>query len=147
MSTHREGILDRIKLMLEGIEENDMPVFKHVSVGEITPVDIDTVALPAVFVFQGPEKRLVQVTDREQWDWTIILEVWAKDENMEHLLGLLHTVMAKNYSDGGLICSTLLGVIDVMRTGSDMMIVDPDRSLAAMVVTFTVLYRHEYGQP
>jgi hypothetical protein len=88
-----------------------------------------------------------EVTDMEQWEWTIIFEVWAKDEDMEHLLGLLHTVMAKNNSDGGLICSTLMGVIDVMRMSSDMLVVDPDRSLLAMVVTFSVLYRHSYGQP
>ena len=147
MSTHRQMILDQIETMLNGIEENDSAVFKHVAIGEITPVDLDTVAFPAIFVFPGPEKRMDEVTDMEQWEWTIIFEVWAKDEDMEHLLGLLHTVMAKNNSDGGLICSTLMGVIHVMRMSSDMLVVDPDRSLLAMVVTFSVLYRHSYGQP
>lgn len=145
--TRRQQILARIKTMLESIEENYIPVFNSVSVGKISPVDIETVKFPSVFVFQGAESRLEDNSAFEQWDWTISLEVWAKDEDLEHLLGLLHTEMEKNYSDGGLICSTLLGVIDVKRTGSDIMVVDPEQSIVAMIVTFSVLYRHLFGQP
>lgn len=147
MSTRRQLILAQIETMLEGIFVNDEQVFVHVEVGKAGPDDINNVPTPAIFVFQGPESRAEETIGFEVWNWTIILEVWARDNDLETLLGLIHTQMAKNNADGGLICSSTMGVIDVKRQSSELMIVDPTKSLEVMTIVYSIWYRHPYGTP
>lgn len=134
--------------MLTGITENGESVFQFVDVGKLATPDLETAPVPAVWVFQGPEEFIENATAGfDTWEWSIYIEVWARDNDLEHLLGLIHTEMGKNNADGGLICSVTMGVIDVKRKSCELTLVDPTKSLEMMSIVYSIKYRNPYGVP
>jgi len=136
MSTTRENILDTIKTDLTAVTG-----VNHVALLQPSPVDLDTIALPAIFIYTGPEVRLADnraVIGWETWQWNIIFEVWARDTDMEALLGKIHTAMFNDEEIGN------YAVISY-RTGVDMQVIDPEQSLQCMVIEYEVIYRHIKG--
>jgi hypothetical protein len=134
--------------MLTSIQENGEAVFQFVDVGKLSTPDLETAPTPAVWVFQGPEEYVEKATlGFDTWNWSILIEVWARDAEMEHLLGLIHAEMGKNNADGGLICSTTMGVVDVKRKSCELTLVDPTKSLEMMSIVYSVTYRNPYGVP
>lgn len=134
--TTRENILAQIKTTLEAVVG-----MTEVQVNRTIPVDIETVGFPCAFVYSGKETRLTDdraVIGKENWEWEILIEVWGRDEDMEALLGLVHTAMYNDYSIGGHAEYSY-------RTGVDMLTIDPERSLEAMLLTYSVIYRHTKG--
>lgn len=142
MSTKRENILKAVGTIISGIKSEGKTVFKTVTVAKIPPVELETVAFPACFIYSGGETKLVEgnsaVVGSETWDWNIILEVWAMDIQMETLLNLIHSAMFADYKlDNNAEWSERIGV--------DFMVVDPTRQIEAMFITYRVLYRHLLG--
>jgi hypothetical protein len=136
MATKRQDILDRIKVLIDGIT-----TVKGSEINKSTPVDIETIPLPYVFIFSGPEARVTDeraVIGFETWEWKVVLEVWGRDQDMEALLGEIHSAM---YSDYGFSNSAVISY----RTGVDMLMVDVEKSLEVMIVDYEVLYRHIKG--
>ena len=134
--SHRTDILDRIESLLRAI-----PDIRDVVVNKSTPVDIDTIVMPYVFVYSGVETKLKDsraVIGSETWDWAVILEVWATEESMEDLLAAIHAAMFADENFGGYASYS-------ERMGVDMYVIDPTRALQSMLITYSVIYRHVQG--
>lgn len=144
----RQNILDKVKTMLESIVDNSaVALLNEVTVGKITPTTLETVPLPVAFVFPGPDQAApagATAIDFETWDWTVTIEVWAKDIDMETILKFIHRKMAKDTPEG------LIGglAIDVKRqSSSGTLVVSNDYSTSAMLIDFLVRFRHPWGAP
>ncbi len=136
MSTTRENILDTIKTNITAVTG-----ISSASLLQPSPVDLDTIAMPAAFIYTGAEVRLADnraVIGYETWQWEVFIEVWARDTDMEALLGLIHSKMYLDEEIGN------YAVISY-RTGVDMQVVDPEQSLQVMLITYEVIYRHVKG--
>jgi hypothetical protein len=136
LTTKRTSILNQIKTTLEGVSG-----MGAVEVNRATPVDIETIAFPCVFVYSGSETRLTDnrsVIGYENWEWQILMEVWGQDQDMEALLGLIHAAMFADEGIGGFAVTSY-------RTGVDMYVLDPDRARSAMLLSYSVIYRHVRG--
>jgi hypothetical protein len=135
----RQDILDYIKETLEGVSG-----MANVEVNRSIPVDIETVDFPSAFVYSGPVMRLINdnrsVIGYENWEWTILIEVWGKDQDMEALLALVHAALFAKEQMGGLAASSYI-------VGVDMMTIDVDRHMESMLIQYTVVYRHARGAP
>jgi hypothetical protein len=114
-----------------------------IEVNRVTPVDLDIVSLPALFIYSGEEHRVEnerQTMGYETYEWIVILEVWGNiDTNLETLLTSIHNIMFTNYQFGG-------KAVYSFRTGVDMQTL-PEESLNAMRIEYTVVYRHIMGTP
>lgn len=146
--TLRKQILDKSKSMLQAVtDDGGSIVFGDVFVSKVSPIDLETVSYPCAFVYSGPEKDLNvsgAPNTYESWDWIITIEVWARDEDMEDLLKYVHKKFAELYPTG------MIGglAIDVKRKScSGTLSVDPTKSLAAIMMDFSVQYRHVFGSP
>ena len=136
MSTTRENILDKAKVILTAVDG-----VLYVDLLHPSPVDIETIPMPAIFIYTGPEVRLNDnraVIGYETWQWNIVLEVWARDTDMEALLGKIHTAM---FNDNDFSGSAVVSY----RTGVDMQVVDVEQSLQVMVIEQEIIYRHVKG--
>lgn len=132
----RTEILNKIVEVLSTITD-----LKHVENRKISPVDLETIALPCAFVFSGAENKLND--DRaaigyENWNWRITIEVWVKDTDPEALLKQIHDVMWLNRNIGGYAVTS-------DRVGVDMLVVDVTQAIEAMLIDYDVLYRHTKG--
>jgi len=138
-TTTRMNILNTIKSVLEGVS-----AIQEVQVNRNTLVDMDTISMPCAFVFSGAEVRITDSTyaviGYETWDWTVSIEVWAQDTDMEELLGDIHTAMHNNEH-----LSTY--AVTSFRTGVDHFVVDPTQLLAGMLLDYSIIYRHRKGVP
>ena len=132
----RQNILNQIVTTLESLS-----ALKYVEQKKISPVDLETVPFPCAFVFSGAERKLNDdraVIGDENWSWRIVIEVWAKDTDMESLLKEIHDLMWINRSLNG-----YAALLD--RVGVDFLVVDVEQSIEAMLIDFDVLYRHKCG--
>jgi hypothetical protein len=135
-NTVREEILSHIKTTLEGVSG-----IQYVEIERSLPVDLDTAPLPSCFVYTDSEEKCRD--DRaaigwETWDWKLIIEVWAKDTSMEHLLGDIHNAMFVDNDLGGHAVSN-------ERMGVSFHIIDITKSLKSMLLSYYILYRHRLG--
>jgi hypothetical protein len=134
--TQRQKILEQLKTIID-----DIPEIAHIEVNKVGLPDLDIVAFPAVFIFGGSQARSNRATlvGQKVWDWEVFLSFWSKDEDME---GLYQKIYDKISSDPTLnrlaIDCDLDGVPDVN-------IVDADRAMVSMVLSFNVIYRHNFG--
>lgn len=140
--TVRQEILAEIKTTLENIVDSSYnQVFKFVGDTK-SPINLDTVPLPAIFYYSGREIRIETddraVIGKENWEWYITLEVWAQDMDMEELLEYIHEALYANYVLGNHAewCE---------RMGVDFFTIDPNEQLQAMVIPYRVIYRHNLG--
>ena len=132
----RTDILAHLKTTLEGVSG-----IEEVQINRTIPVDIETAVFPCVFLYSGIETRLMDnraVIGYENWEWTVLIEVWGKDEDMEALLKLVHDALFADEQIGG-------HAVTSYRTGVDMLVLDPDRHMEAMLIQYTIIYRHTRG--
>lgn len=134
--TTREEILANLDAVIGGI-----PSVGTVVVGKIDPVDrIEALTLPCAWVFPGDERMTESTASMETWEWSVEIEVWAKDSDLEPLLGAIHAALAADATRGGF-------ALNCYRDGSRFFAVDPARSIGAMQLSYRILYRHPFGQP
>ncbi|RLA87316.1 MAG: hypothetical protein DRG40_00710 [Deltaproteobacteria bacterium] len=133
--TIRQKILQRVAQDLLALNS-----IKSAEVERLSPLDLDTLPLPSVFVYPGREVRETETMGHETWRLEVQVEAWAKEEQLEGLLGEIHQALYQDRRLGGLALS-------LVRAGSDMYVVDPSRALGGMLITFEVLYRHAVGDP
>lgn len=143
--TTRKRILIRVESIMK-----DLGFFNHTEINRMTVIDIDEVALPSAFVYSGPEARLrseytpgvfyqqAAVIGQETFEWKVFIEVWGENLDLEELLGRIHKAMYEDYTIGG-------EAAESCRTGVEMWVIDPERVITAMLIEYTVLYRHELG--
>jgi hypothetical protein len=132
----RKRILDRFQTLM-----NSVSGINYTEVNRMTVVDIGEVRFPSVFIYSGPENRLKD--DRaaigyENWEWRVYLEVWGESMDAEDMLKKIHETVFSDYTLGG-------NCFEAVRTGADMWVVDPARVLSAMLIEYTVMYRHVLG--
>ena len=135
-NTARQEILAQIKTILEDVDD-----VNYVEIDRATPVDLDTVSLPAVFVYTSREVRCYDeraVIGYETWDWELVIEVWTQETDQEELLGKIHSAM---FADNDLGDHAILNV----RTGVSFYVLDVTKSIKSMVLTYYILYRHTLG--
>jgi len=140
--TTRQEILGEIKSTLENIvDSSDNQIFKFIGDTQ-SPINLDTVPLPAIFYYSGREIRLESddraVIGKENWEWYITLEVWAQNTDMEELLEDIHEALYSNYTLGRHAEWS-------ERMGVDFVTIDPAEHLQAMVIPYRVIYRHNLG--
>jgi len=136
VTTTRVNILNTIKQDLSSVTG-----VNYVTILQPSPVDLDTIPLPAIFIYTGAETKLFDnraVIGYENWQWEVIMEVWARDTDMEALLGSIHTAMFNDEELGNYAVTSY-------RTGVDMQVIDPEQSLQVMVITYEIIYRHVNG--
>ena len=131
----RSDILADIEAVLGGV-----PAIQTVKVGSLEEVDLEEIDIPVVFVLSGPERKIPGSTEHETWEWTVVVETWCKDTDIETLYAATHAAMAADPTRGG-------KAYDCERTAGDILSVDPGRALAALQQTYTIKYRHPLGSP
>jgi hypothetical protein len=138
--TKREKILESYRF-----DSEDMDEIKKSEIGKISPIDLDTTPLPAIFVFSGNQRRVPGIIGCDTWEWPVILEVWAKDTVVEDLIGKIYIKMMDNEHrsiDGG-----PNNAEESYLSSIDIHLVDPTRRLVAFSLEFTVGFDHPIGQP
>jgi len=140
--TTRQHILDKIKSLLEEIADDSSNfIFKQVEITRTTPPNIETVPLPACFIYSDREYRVEDeraVVGKETWEWYVILEVWALYEDLEKILQFIHNKIFENYSLGDYASWA-------ERMGIDFYTISPDRDVESMAIPYRILYRHTNG--
>lgn len=135
MPTVRENIWADIEQALKGISD-----IKTVEMHKSSLIDLDKISLPAAFVYLDSDKG-EEGNKYEQWTLGILVEVWAKNDKLEDLLGKAHQAMYQDRTRDGWAEATV-------RTGSSVFRdITPDRSIGAVWVNFEVTYRHLVGDP
>lgn len=139
--SNRKQILENLKTTLETISE-----LQTVEIRDSSILDLDIKPLPGAFIYSGAEVKLLGAGNRssiigcENWEWSISVAVWARDTDMEDLLQTIHTAVYAN--------RTLTSAcIDCERMGVDMLMIDAEESLKAMIIDYKILYRHTAGLP
>jgi hypothetical protein len=142
MSTKRQITLNNIKNIITNITSGGNVLFKHVGITRIPPTELDTVAFPAAFIYSDRETKFFDgenaVIGSETWDWSIIIEVWAQDKDMEDILNSIHSAMYADYKFSNTVEWS-------ERVGVELFTIDPTRSVEAMLVPYRVIYRNILG--
>jgi hypothetical protein len=133
----RSDILSAIETALLGISG-----VGDVFIGKYESADLEILNLPALFVFQGQDRKSQQDEGfgKELFDWDIVVEAWCQDTSVETLFKAIHTAMCADPKFGG-------KAIDTRRTGSQVLSLDPGRGLVAMLHLYEIQYEHPDGQP
>lgn len=127
--TARQTILDHYRIALETISK-----LKTVTVNKLDSRDIKETKLPAAWVFSGAERRGDFKYGVEWWDWDIIVQVWARNEDMEELLSLVNTAIYTRYVNEEFV--------DILyRKSAELFIVDSDGEEQG----WTLVYKNVYG--
>jgi hypothetical protein len=137
-ATKRQQILSSIANTLCQVS-----AIQTVSINKSDPVDLDTIPMPACFVYSGPQNRAGDddtIMGYETFEWTVIVEVFAENVDMETLLGQIHNKMFFNCHQSGTAEFSWL-------SGVNIFLIDPLRQLQMMSLEFYVLYRHPMGVP
>lgn len=140
--TTRQQILDELKrLMEEAADDSSSPLFKQVELTRTAPPDLETISLPACFIYSDREFRLEDdkaVIGKETWEWFVVIEVWAMYEELETILKFIHAKIYDNYTIGGYVNWA-------ERTGVDFLTIDPTRNIESMAIPYRIIYRHTSG--
>lgn len=130
------------QLLLKNIGDTlaEISEIKTVQVQKFSPLELDTLPLPAAFVYAATEVRKDETSATEIWDFEVAVEVWAKEDELEQLLGLVHKKLYEDRRRGGMALKT-------ERLDSSTFIVDPERSLGGILMTFLITYYNKLGDP
>lgn len=96
--------------------------------------------MPAAFVYAATEVRKDETSATEIWDFEVAVEVWAKENELEELLGLVHKKLYEDRRRGGMALKT-------ERLDSSVFVIDPERSLGGILMTFLITYYNKLGNP
>lgn len=139
MSTKRENILNKIKEILDDIED-----VKYVEIDRMLQPDLETIPLPSVFIYPGSETRVTSggVIGYETWEWVITLEVWSDVSivTLESLLNDIHTTMFTNERIGNYADYSY-------RLSSEFFYIDPEKNLKGMILNYLIRFDHPKGTP
>lgn len=134
-NTKRQDILLRIEATLGGVTG-----IATVVAGKWGTVDLDNLALPAAFIVFGPDRTAEVGAGFEGFWIPASVEVWCPDDEMETLIGAIHTAVLADVTCGGFALNT-------KRDSCTPFSIDPGRSLAGFDLVFQILYRHPVGYP
>jgi hypothetical protein len=142
--TYRMAITEAIKdlcLTVEGVISAE--------VDRSFAVNIDSAPMASCFVYAGPETRVTADNEAtlgyETWDFVIVVEIWARKNDIEILLGRLHKVVAEDrylQKIGGM---RLLSGTGIKRDEANPQYFEVTEDKRAMVVSFTARYNHAIG--
>jgi hypothetical protein len=149
--TYREAITEAVKdicLSITGI--------KKAEVDRSLAVNIDTAPMASSFVYAGPETRVTADNEAtlgfETWDFTVIVEIWARKNDIENLLAKLHQAINDNrfltvvkYVTTSNPSGRLLSGTGIKRDGADPQYFEVAEEKKAMIVPFVCRYRHTIG--
>lgn len=134
MSTTRQLILANIKSEIEEITQINTVLLDKLSIPEL-----ETQSFPMCFIFSGAENKEYDVLTKETWKWTVFIEVWALDSDLETYLGYIHNKMAEDETRGG-------NSLRCERVGcSAPWLIVPDDNISGMLLEYEIWYRHTYG--
>jgi len=140
--TTRQHILDDLKVFLEEVaDDSGSPLFKQVELTRTAPPDLETIPLPACFIYSEREYRVEDersVIGKETWEWYVILEVFAIDEELETILKFVHSKLYDHYQINDYASWA-------ERMGVDFFVVDPTKQLTSMAISYRITYRHANG--
>jgi hypothetical protein len=141
--TTRQAILDTLKELVEAVvDDSSNYIFKQVEVTKTVPPDIETIQLPACFIYSDREYRLENeeraTIGSENWEWYVTLEVWAAYEDLETILKFVHTKIYDNYTLGNYASWA-------SRVAVDFLTVDPTKDIESMAISYRLVYRHKLG--
>jgi hypothetical protein len=85
----RSDILGDIQTVISGIAG-----IGTVTAGKVEYVDLDNLTFPACFILQGPERKISGSTEHETFAWTVVIEVWCRDIDVEPFHAFVHQAMA-----------------------------------------------------
>ena len=127
--TTRQTILEHYKTAIDTI-----PAIKNIHLNKLDSRDIKETKLPAAWIFSGAERRGDFKYGVEWWDWDIIVQVWARNEDMEELLSLVNSAIYTRYVNEEFV--------DVLyRKSAELFIVDSDGEEQG----WTLIYKNVYG--
>ena len=134
--TQRQKILAKLKKIVGDIDE-----IAHVEVNKVGLPDLDIVAFPAAFIFGGGQaiSNRATLVGQKVWDWNVFISFWSKDEDMEGLYQLIYDKISADPTLNRLAIDCDLDSVP------DVNVVDAERSMVSMVLSFNVIYRHNFG--
>lgn len=136
--TVRTQLLKQFKALLTDGEA----AITHIEINRPTAPDLENVAFPAAFIYSGRARRLEGVVHEETFEWEVMIALWAKDQDIEELLGRVQQTLA---SDTAL---TLNGVADrSWLIDAEPLTVDDINETKSFLLTYEVEYHHPFGQP
>lgn len=146
--TFREGIPEAVKCDIEAITG-----INYAEIDRSNAATIDTVPMASCFVYAGPETRVTGDNEAtlgfETWDLIVVVELWARKTDLEHLLGEIHRAIENDryliVSGTTLAGGRLLSGTGIKRMGADPRYFEADNERKVMVITFEARYRHEIG--
>jgi len=141
--TARQAIMDKLKELVEGVvDDSSNFLFKQVELTKTVPPDLDTIQLPACFIYSDREYRLENeeraTIGHESWEWYVTLEVWAAYEDLETILKFIHKKIYDNYTLGNYANWA-------SRVAVDFLTVDPTKDIESMAISYRIVYRHALG--
>lgn len=127
--TARQTILNHYEIALDTVSK-----LRNITINKLDSRDIKDTKLPAAWVFSGSEKRGDFKYGQEWWDWDIIVQVWARNEDMEELLSLVNAAIYQRYVNEEFV--------EVLyRRSAELFIVDSDGEEQG----WTLIYKNIYG--
>ncbi len=135
--TTRQSILNHYELALLTLKTSG--VLKNVIVNKIDSRDLRDTKLPAAFIYSGSETRAGFEYGKEYWDWDIVVQVWAKDEEMEELLSQVNKALWTRYRAERF-------VENFYKTDAALWVVDANKNLQGWNLIFKNFYRTEKGE-
>ena len=127
--TARQTILEHYETAIDTV-----PSIRNISLNKLDSRDIKATKLPAAWIFSGAERRGDFKYGVEWWDWDIIVQVWARNEDMEELLSAVNTAIYTRYVDEEFV--------DILyRKSAELFIVDSDGEEQG----WTLIYKNVYG--
>lgn len=127
--TARQTILEHYETAIDTV-----PSIRNISLNKLDSRDIKETKLPAAWIFSGAERRGDFKYGVEWWDWDIIVQVWARNEDMEELLSAVNTAIYTRYVDEEFV--------DILyRKSAELFIVDSDGEEQG----WTLIYKNVYG--
>jgi len=141
--TTRQAILDKLKSLMEEVADDSSNfIFKQVELTKTAPPDIETVPLPACFIYTDREYRLEEedraTISKETWEWYVTIEVWAAYEELEAILKFIHKKIYDNYTIGNYANWA-------SRVGVDFLTIDSAHDIESMAISYRIIYRHTLG--
>ena len=114
------------------------PTIREVSVNNLDSRDVQDTKLPAIWVYSGNEKRADFKYGHEYWDWDIIVQVWARNEDMEELLSLVNTAIYSRFVEHEF-------VEILYRSTSELFMVESDNELQGWSLIYKNFYLADKG--
>ena len=132
----RETILNHYEEALLTLKTSR--VLRSVKLNKIDTRDISDTKLPAAWVFSGKEVRGDFKYGVEWWEWDIVIQVWAQNEDMEELLDQVNAAIYQRYVDEEF-------VEILYRKSAELYVTDSDGQQQGWVLVYHNTYETNKG--